>query len=402
MRIFTVTPKPFLAKAEEPASFFSRDTGLLCHGLRRLGVESRVVLLAGAEVQAHPDVLRASAAEMQDSGFWKDRNLDGVVLYAWLLPEYRGIVSAIRKAGIRVIARADSTGLYDPRVDLRAYLREAYWGYGSKRFVENPPQRALRAFLKTGYRLLNPAFQLGVLGFADGCDALIVESTIARDRMRAFFSSRGRGDLATRVHYVPHAVEVDIPGALGERGNRIVAIGRWKDRVKNASGLVCALARVLQQRPGWTAQIIGPGEAAVRALQASLPEGVQAKFEISGRIPHSDTLKRLAGAKILFVPSYVESFNMAAAEALCLGCSVVGGRHLPSFHDFVSRQSGTLARSHAACGLADAVLSECAHWEQGRRDPRGIATASRAVFQIDSVAFRIHQLMRNPEPRMPG
>ncbi|MDZ4200158.1 MAG: glycosyltransferase [Kiritimatiellia bacterium] len=396
MRIFTVTPKPFLSIEETAASFFSRDTGLLCHGLRRLGVDSRVVLLSGSEVQTHPDVLRASMEEMQDVGFWKKLNLDGVVLYAWLLPEYRGIVSAIRNAGVRVIARADSTGLYDPRTDWVEYLREAYWGYGSERLVKNPPQRALRALLKTGYRFVNRTFQRGVVGFADGCHALMVESTVSGERMKKFFSSFGRSDLATRVHYVPHAVAVAVPVAPEEKENRIIAIGRWADRIKNAPLLVRTLGRVLQQRPGWTAQIIGSGEAVLRMLRATLPEAVQEKIEITGRLSHAETLKRLAKTKILLVSSRMDSFNMAAAEALCMGCSVVGGSHLPSFAEFVSNQSGAIARSYTARGLAEAVQSECALWQSQQRDALGIATASRAIFQIDSVAFQIRKLMCDP------
>jgi len=230
MKIFTATPMPFFKEGVPEDQFFSRDTGLLCHGLQKAGVESRVILLEGSEVQEHPDILRVSLARMESPEFWQTLQLDGVVLIAWMLPCYLKIAQAIRASGTKLISRCDSMGLYDPRIDPREYLRQEFYGYGSTVLIKNNLQRAARTFLKTGFRLINRNFQKDVVAFADCCDAILIESSVAQDRMQRFLRLYQRPDLAEKVQFIPHAIDVTEGRiTVDDKEKMIISVGRcWR------------------------------------------------------------------------------------------------------------------------------------------------------------------------------
>jgi len=384
MKIFTATPMPFFKSGEPEDRFFSRDTGLLCRQFKKEGHESQVVLLDGPEMQTHADIIRCSLADMESPGWWQQHHPDAVVLYAWMLPRYLGIAQAVRQSGIKLISRCDSTGLYDPRIDLFEYIRQEFYGYGSSVLTKNNLQRSLRAVVKPAYRLMNQSYQKGVIAFADCCDELLIESTLAKERMQRFFRIYNRPDLAEKVRYVPHPI--DVPAGTGgcEKEKLIAAVGRWDDYIKNGPLLIRVLIRVLKQHPDYRAVVIGDGSGPLR--RKAEQSGLSDRIYFAGRIPHEEVQGWMHKAQVLLVTSRYESFNMAAAEALCCGESIVGSGHLPSMRDFTRRESGTLATSYTAASFLTATDHELNQWEAGCRTAQKIAETGQKQYSAGPIA----------------
>ena len=104
----------------------------------------------------------------------------------------------------------------------------------------------------------------------------------------------------------------------------------------------------------------------------------------------------LAESQVFYSPSSYESFGIAAAEALCSGCSVVAGRSItmPSFEWFVSDGSGTLAAKNDCNGHAGALHEELNAWEKSGRDARGISDIWCGRLHADKVAAKVVELWK--------
>jgi glycosyltransferase involved in cell wall biosynthesis len=218
-----------------------------------------------------------------------------------------------------------------------------------------------------------------------GIPVLAAESPVAVERTREYL--RAFGGHKTNVVCVPHPVDekdlqTDTPV---ERGNRIIAVGRWETWQKNFPLLLETLGRFLAAHPGWSAEVIGklPGDAA--AQMGKLPGDAAARITLAGPVEHRLLARHYRASKIFLMSSRHESFNIAAAEALCCGCAVVGPSQIASVVFFTGRKSGTAAGEYSAAGLLGALETEAAAWADGGRDPDAIAaewintTGSEAV-----------------------
>src|SRR5690349_24652939 len=89
---FTAIPLAY----REGESFWTRDAGLLCTGLRNVGVDARFVCLGQKAEQKDLPLLLAEREELTDSAWWSRWNLEGVLIISWALPQFELIVRAIR------------------------------------------------------------------------------------------------------------------------------------------------------------------------------------------------------------------------------------------------------------------------------------------------------------------
>jgi glycosyltransferase involved in cell wall biosynthesis len=83
----------------------------------------------------------------------------------------------------------------------------------------------------------------------------------------------------------------------------------------------------------------------------------------------------MAESQVFYSPSAYESFGIAAAEALCSGCSVVSHRSvsMASFEWFVSEKSGTLAKVDSVDAHVEALSAELETWGNGWRNAQDIS-----------------------------
>jgi glycosyltransferase involved in cell wall biosynthesis len=393
MKIYTALPKPFLARKYPDDHFFSRDMGLTCLTLRELGYESMVVMPDGPDAKKHPDVIRTTLAAMETPEFWRKLGVHAVILWSWAAPRYTPVARAIKTSGAKLLLRCDNGGPYSQREKgVRRSFREHYLG---QRYVERGAVIAgVAAAMKTPLFYIPAVFDNRVLEHMSFADVIYNETPDGALGLKHFLVRAGRGDIAARVQYLPHPIapfSVIDPDAGGEirKERRVFAVGRWDSHQKNARMCVRVLSEFLKANPDYEADLIGPGDWVVESFRKNMPESVQRRITVYGRMNNAEVRKHCARARIFFATSRSESFNIAAAEALSEGCTLVGGSHIASFRHFVSRNSGTLARRYTAKDLLAALWVEVEAWEQGARDPRQIVREWRMELAARAVTGRM-------------
>jgi hypothetical protein len=204
---------------------------------------------------------------------------------------------------------------------------------------------------------------------------------------------------------IPHPVAPSLKWEASSppKQNRLIAIGRWDDEIQKRPALLTEVTgRLLAKNSELEVDIVGNRTERIDAWHSSLPPSIAARINVHGKLPHQELAKLLHQARVFYCPSAYESFNIAAAEALCCGCSVVAA-DLPamaSFRWFVSQDSGTLAAKDNADGHLDALGREFALWENGGRDPMAVSSTWAATLHADKVAEHIVKIIA--ERKNPG
>ena len=387
MRIFTFTPFDF------DLLLFSRDTGLVTRGLQAIGIESKVVLLGKSRPGEHADIMRITWGQACDPVWWRQWGLNGVVSYSWAQPKYAPCLQAIHAAGIRIFLKLDcgEAGL-TPRLETRAYVRRAYRGYRDS--GRSAPFAMLGALAKTSVHFFPSYYLHPLMAYLSIADAIGVESPLGAACLTQAIKLTASVHLAERIHIVGHPI-ADIMRFAGEcKRKQIIAVGRWESYVKNAPLLMSALDILLRSHPEYVVVICGTGEQLLRGIIQRLIPSVSARIRILGSVPNDQLPAYYNTSQIMLVTSRWESFNIAAAEALCCGCSIVGPGHIGSMRWFVSADSGTTADDYNAAGLACALEQECRAWETGGRDPARISELWREQLAAPKVARQIVRALR--------
>jgi glycosyltransferase involved in cell wall biosynthesis len=290
------------------------------------------------------------------------------------------------------MVKFDSDGLVSARIDPAAFWIENFGNY-LERHTAVPVAAALSS-AKVAYHVGLPLRDIRLVRGFEPADVLAIESPMAADRLKKYLVRLGRSDLASRVAFVPHPVkEAFAPGDDARRPVHIVAAGRWDSYAKDASLMVRTLALALRASPGFTAVIAGTGETIVRDLVERHARDVADRIDVRGFVEHDAMPGVLRQARVLLVTSRWETFHIAAAEAVCCGCSVVAPASIPSMNHFVSKQSGRLAATRKPEVFAAAVLEELSDWDGGKRNPATIAAAWQKELHVGAVARRMTELL---------
>ena len=124
------------------------------------------------------------------------------------------------------------------------------------------------------------------------------------------------------------------------------------------------------------------------------------RVRLAGKVGRDDLAAILDASQVFYSPSAFESFGIAAAEALCSGCSVVAGRSvsMAGFEWFVSGNSGTLAEKNDAEGHLTALRHELGLWRKEMRNPRQISDVWSERLHASQVAARIISLKERGNP----
>jgi glycosyltransferase involved in cell wall biosynthesis len=391
MRVFTCTPEAFGGGAD----FFARDSGLLCRGFKAIGIESRAVMPGERKSEDEADLTRTDFANLESAEWWRSQQLDGVVLYAWGRPKFRKVAAAIRKAGIFLVLNQDNSGLVSPLAGFVDWLR-AQWIYGGQGMHAAARVKSAKLIargLTAGLFLTDP---LRAAHLQQG-DVIACVSPKAAEHYQRLCRVYGGKSLASRVQVLPHAVEPRFRYSGQVKRRQIACVGRWQDEVqKRPRQLMAVLDLLLETDPEVTVVIAGKTTEAMRNWHAALARGHQSRVRLAGMTGREELADLLEGSQVFYSPSAYESFGIAAAEALCAGCSVVAGRSvtMPSFEWFVSANSGRLAERDDAAGHAEALNAELAAWNGGRRDALKISDAWRGRLHADKVAERVVEMMR--------
>ena len=365
-RIFTCTPVAFHGDAR----FFTRDTGLICMNLRRLGAESKAIMpLPFHEDDIREDIVRVPMEQLKSADWWRSLHLDGLVLYSWGAPRYTAIVRAIKKAGIKLVIHLDTNGdffdeVWQPRPP---FLRRC------KNLITHTAIDFLRA------RHLKLA------------DVVTMSEPVAVMLRRRMFYGASVADKAVTMP-CPVSPHFTYDGRAKQR--KVVCVGRWggvEDEIKDPGLMMQASQLLVQKDTTVVVEIYGSYGEQVAAWHAVLPEGQRARILLKGFTPGAALKDVYCDAMVSFCTSKRESSHIASAEALCCGCAVVvparPSLNLPQW--YASKDCGTVAREDTPESLADAILEELQQWAHGRRNPAAIAAAWQPFFHADKVMERI-------------
>ena len=377
MRVYTCTPVPFHGDVR----FFTRDTGLICLNLRKLGAESKAIMpLPYYEDDIREDILRTSKRQLKSAAWWRCLNIDAVVLYSWGAPRYNAIVRAIKKAGIKLVIHLDTNGDF--------FLEAA------------PRRRGLATRLKEA--ITHPLIDIlraRHLGYADviTCAEPVGESILKK---RFYGGLKGK--------FFPFACPVSPAMSYDGRPKeeKIIAIGRWDDVYQKRPEMLMGTLDVLYGSGcGATTEIYGNITDDLRAWHASLSPETQSKVHLAGLVPNHLLYDVYNSSKVLLCPSLFESSHIVSAEMLCCGGSVVCACQPVLLCDVVwytTENSGTIAVEDTPESLAEAVLAELREWQSGRRSPAAIAAAWQQFFHADKVMARIFALSQMADSHQVG
>jgi len=392
MRIFTCTPVAFGGGAV----FFARDSGLLCRGFQAIGIDSRAVMPGMVKPEDEGDLIRTEYRNLESADWWRSQNIDSLVLYAWGRPKFRKVAAAIQEAGIFLVLNLDSGGPVSPLAGWRDWVH-AQWIYGGHgrgfsswiRFIK----LTLRG-LTMGVLMTDP---LRARHLKCG-NAITCVSPLAAEYFRRLCRIYGGMDLAARVTVIPHAVESRFGYSGREKQRQVACVGRWKDQVQKRRWLLMeVMDMLLSQDDRVNVVIAGEPAQELEAWHHGLGESQRSRVRLAGIIGRNELAALLDESQVFYSPSAYESFGIAAAEALCSGCSVVAGRSitLPAFEWFVSEESGQLAESDACIGHAGALQDELDRWNNGGRNARSISDLWCERLHADRVATRVVEMMRD-------
>ena len=370
--------------------FWGRDAGGLCLAFRGLGMDSKMVALGEASFQSiHPVIVRPQQT-LEDPAWWREQQIDGVVFYSWSAPRWKKMAWAIREAGIRLVLKLDTDGTKNPRLWWYQYVSRMRLVYRARRH----PFPGIMALAKAlAFRWIPALHDNGMLEHMGHADIIGAESPMACARLKRLLKIYRRSDLADKVRNIPHPVSsYMLPDPSRIKEKMILVVGRWDDAVKGGALLMKVLPVLLRDHPDYRAVIAGKGENYLLQAWRSFPEDVRSRVQLTGAVAHTELPSYYQRARILLVPSVWETFCIAAAEALCCGCSVVGAARISSMNWFVSQASGTLASDYSTERFVDALSTEVENWETGSRQASEIAAKWRPLLDSEAVAQEITRL----------
>ena len=390
MRIFTCTPVAFGGGPD----FFARDSGLLCRGLQSLGIESHAIMPGEIRADDEPDLIRTAYANLESASWWREQKIDAVVLYAWGRPKFRKVARAIHEAGIFLILNQDNGGFISPLAGWRGWFHEKWIMSGQGIDLRSWLRFVISAFKESTFGLLitDP---LRASHLKHG-DIIACVSPQAADVYQRLCNRYGGRYLASKVRVIPHAVELIFQDSGTKRSKQIICVGRWSDIVqKRQDRMMAVFDRLLVSDRNVSLVIAGECTNALRDWHASLSDSDKPRVNLLGRLDRSALATWMAESQVFYSPSAFESFGIAAAEALCSGCSVVAHRSvsMASFEWFVSENSGTLANEDNTDAHLKALTHELEAWQKGLRNASNISQTWCQRLHAEQVAREVAEFM---------
>lgn len=338
------------------------------------------------------DLILGTLQQLSSPEWWKQWGLHGVVLYSWALPKFTPVIRAIKAAGAQVIIPLDGDGSRSAR---QWPLRFLNVSYVYARMSTNPVVAPFYAFLQTGASLLKFR-HAGALEHMAEADFLAIQSPLAQQRFTRFAEWAGAPGLREKLVLLHHPISSHMKYDAGiAKEKLIIAVGAWDRLIKGSDMLVRVLTNVLERNAEYRAVIIGGGNELVLSKLRSAPTGISSRIRVTGPLPNTAAVAYYQSSQILLNTSYSEGFSLAAAEALCCGCSVVGSANISCFNYFTSESSGTMATRRTLPFYQDALCAEIEAWALGMRNPEAISATWTSRLHAPAVARKVLSLVRS-------
>ncbi|MCE0521802.1 MAG: glycosyltransferase [Methylacidiphilales bacterium] len=355
--------------------------------LRKMGCDAWLVCLGDSTtVTEGRPVLAVPLEEIQSAEWWKSQRPDAVQLSTWSAPRFDALRKAALAATPRVVERFDTDGNRSARLFPRPYFIQAWGSYRDTLPAYARWLAPLPAAARTALFFFLPALMdARMVATMRQLPAAIAESPLAAERMQRMIQTYSGASYPIKV--IPHPVNEDaLKYTGGPKENRIIAVGRWGATQKDYPMLRNVLRSFLQRHPDWQAAVVGNGVPARDRDPGDGAEEWQRRMTFHEKLAHEQLSIEYNRAKIYLMVSRHESFCIAAAEALCCGCSVVGSCSVPTSYFFAENQSGSVAAPRTAKAFLETLEREVECWTKGERNPATIASVARDRFGARAVA----------------
>lgn len=387
MKIISFIPIPFF----EAGNFTHRDLGLVTLGFRALGVDAWFALLPGDSLPKEKFFLTPSRKDVADPRWWKQQKADGILINTWSSPRFDDIRSAVCAVGCPVVEKLDTDGVKSPKIYPVHSFRRGWVDYDRRHFFKSRLPKTLYAVLRfVGNGLFPFLLDKKMIRCMQKVPYFAAETPLAAERVRRFLAIYSARPMP-KVFHIPHPVDTQTMFFSKDvnKSNLVVAVGRWHDAVKGWPLLERLSCLFLTQNPTWKIVAIGLGS---KELGQQLKRRFPKRFQGLGNISHYEIGKVFQRAKIYLLTSHSETFNIAAAEAVCCGCSFVGPTQIPSSPYFSCANSGTVSHLRKAVHMLDALNAEVGEWSRGRRNPLEISKFWESEVGYKQVAAQYLQI----------
>ncbi len=365
-----------------------KDTGQIIFGLIDVGIKVELITINKDCLKRYRPlfpVIRAKIGDLTDVGFWERLESDTIIFY-YGLRQYKKHFQAIKAANKKIIIKLDSDGrLWYPL----HYFRSQRFKHASGLF------RRLARAIKWSMPLWRKNIVRADFKQLEMADAIIIESPEARNNLIHLYDYWNQPELAEKTYVVPHPLEplFTSGGLAPEKENTIIAVGRWNySEAKNPKLLVKTLVNFLRSKKDYQAKIIGSGDDVVRKLLDKYGSDLGDRVKILGHLTHNQLQAHLKTAQIFFMPSRWESFGLAAAEAVCCGCSIVGTPLEPLKYLSGQGFSGETAADFSLKAVSSALFLAADKWEHKEYNPEEIANFWREKLDRKTIAQEIIQI----------
>lgn len=369
----------------------TKDPGQIVLGFLDLGVQAEMITETKPELEQYNasfSIKFITQEQARDVSYWRSLDYDAIVIYTWLHKHYLPVIAAIKEAGKVVLVKGDTDGRISFPVESRAFY------YRSKNKWKTIIKRSPKALQNLILRLVGRQKALWLAKHIELADRVIVESPQAKVNLAYIMLYWGKPELIKKISVIPNPVASDvIESSIPAKQKQIVAVGRWDDVwQKNTVTMTKVLCRFATIRPDYEVAVIGPGKDIIKRFIAKTSFKRQIRLHLLGSLPHNEVVNYLGRSQILFMPSNWESFGIAAAEAVCMGCSVVG-TPLESLQFLTQGSfSGTLAPDFSEDALLSALLTDVLKWETGNYVPEDISSFWRSRLHRKVIAEKILSL----------
>lgn len=361
-----------------------KDPGQIALGLLDKKINVNFITLDKPELNNYsalfPIIKVKDKEELYNKEFWEKIDSDFIIIYSWISLSYTSLIEIIKSSGKKVLIKADSDG----KIGYPLLANNLKYSIFSIFFVK----KILRQFeWRIPFKLLYQK-KIKQIELSDG---VMIESPDALLNLNYFLTKWRRKNLIKKIYCVPNPVTSDIiKSELKEKENIVVCVGRWEDEhQKNTKLMIKALIEFLKYRNDYRAIIIGSGENIIKKLIKNESEDIKNRLQITGQIDHDEIKNYLLISKIFFMPSRWESFGIAAAEAACCGCSIVG-TPLESLR-YLTMQgfSGSIASSFKREAILAALIGDSVKWDRNQYISEKIANFWKNKLDRDVIAEQI-------------
>lgn len=186
---------------------------------------------------------------------------------------------------------------------------------------------------------------------------------------------------------IPNLIEIDEasePNTAYDQDQTIelLSISDLTDKIKNISGLIHAFAEALQKNSKLHLTIVGggPDEDELKNLVKKLH--AENKITFAGRLPHNQTMEKLAHCHFYICNSQFETFGMACAEALLSGKPVISTR-CGGPEEYLNTDNSILIPTNDHQALVHALLDMSNRYQQF--DKNKLKQSIQAEFGAEAV-----------------